>query len=162
MSSKAFIETLENMVSVTYGMEQLPDAWMHITPGQVSVGFNNNDSNGCLEGLNRTGVRSAYAFLKCTFLRSSADKMHLCIHACMRAGLHACMYTYANVTCMQTHTTHTCTRAHTSTHTHACMLAHMHACTHAHARKRTHACMQAHTHARTHARTHAHTHTHTH
>ena len=143
-------------------MEQLPDAWMHITPGQVSVGFNNNDSNGCLEGLNRTGVRSAYAFLKCTFLRSSAYKMHLCIHACMRAGLHACMYTYANVTCMQTHTTHTCTRArvHTPPHTHmhacmhTCMHAHAHvhtcACTHAHAHKRTHACMQVHTHTHTH------------
>ncbi|XP_076440661.1 sperm flagellar protein 2-like isoform X2 [Babylonia areolata] len=35
MSSKSFTETLENTVSVTHGMEQLPDMWMHITPAQI-------------------------------------------------------------------------------------------------------------------------------
>ncbi|KAL8590470.1 hypothetical protein ACOMHN_011683 [Nucella lapillus] len=35
MSSKSFTDTLENMVSVTHGMEQLPDTWMHITPAQI-------------------------------------------------------------------------------------------------------------------------------
>jgi len=35
MSSKSFIETMENIVSVTHGMEHLPDQWMHMTPGQV-------------------------------------------------------------------------------------------------------------------------------
>ena len=44
MSSKAFIETLENVVSVTHGMEQLPDQWMHMTAGQVSVSFNTHDT----------------------------------------------------------------------------------------------------------------------
>ena len=36
MSTRCFSETLENLVSVTYGMEQLPDLWMRITPSQVS------------------------------------------------------------------------------------------------------------------------------
>nr|KAG5711746.1 hypothetical protein BaRGS_023510 [Batillaria attramentaria] len=35
MSSKSFVETLENIVSVSIGMETLPDVWMHITPGQI-------------------------------------------------------------------------------------------------------------------------------
>ncbi|XP_070194777.1 sperm flagellar protein 2-like isoform X3 [Littorina saxatilis] len=35
MSTKSFVETLENIVSVSHGMEQLPDSWMHITPGQI-------------------------------------------------------------------------------------------------------------------------------
>ena len=35
MSSKSFLETFENMVSVTHGMEQLPDVWLNITPQQV-------------------------------------------------------------------------------------------------------------------------------
>lgn len=35
MSSKSFIETMDNIVSVTHGMEQLPDLWMHMTSGQV-------------------------------------------------------------------------------------------------------------------------------
>ncbi|XP_071117594.1 sperm flagellar protein 2-like [Haliotis cracherodii] len=35
MSSKSFCETFENIVSVTHGMEQLPDVWMNITPSQI-------------------------------------------------------------------------------------------------------------------------------
>ena len=42
MSSKSFTETLENVVSVTHGMEQLPDMWMHIAPSQVGVRSSGN------------------------------------------------------------------------------------------------------------------------
>ncbi|KAH3733219.1 hypothetical protein DPMN_039644 [Dreissena polymorpha] len=35
MSIKSFCETFENMVSVTHGMEQLPDVWLNITPQQI-------------------------------------------------------------------------------------------------------------------------------
>ena len=35
MSAKSFVDTLENIVSVAHGMEQLPDSWMHVGPGQV-------------------------------------------------------------------------------------------------------------------------------
>lgn len=36
MSIKSFSETFENMVSVTHGMEQLPDVWLNISQQQVS------------------------------------------------------------------------------------------------------------------------------
>ena len=36
MSKQSFVETFENMVSVAFGMEQLPDVWMNISPQQVS------------------------------------------------------------------------------------------------------------------------------
>nr|XP_022317151.1 sperm flagellar protein 2-like isoform X9 [Crassostrea virginica] len=35
MSKQSFVETFENMVSVAFGMEQLPDVWMNISPQQV-------------------------------------------------------------------------------------------------------------------------------
>jgi len=35
MSIKSFTETFENMVSVTHGMEQLPDVWLNISQQQV-------------------------------------------------------------------------------------------------------------------------------
>lgn len=35
MSCKSFVETLENIVSVSHGMETLPDLWMHVTPSQI-------------------------------------------------------------------------------------------------------------------------------
>lgn len=37
MSKQSFVETFENMVSVAFGMEQLPDVWMNISPQQVPV-----------------------------------------------------------------------------------------------------------------------------
>ena len=39
MSKQSFLETFENMVSVAFGMEQLPDVWMNITPMQVCFFF---------------------------------------------------------------------------------------------------------------------------
>ncbi|KAK3767112.1 hypothetical protein RRG08_017986 [Elysia crispata] len=36
ISNKAFIEMFENLVSVTCGMESLPDMWMHVTPSQIA------------------------------------------------------------------------------------------------------------------------------
>ncbi|GFR65233.1 sperm flagellar 2, partial [Elysia marginata] len=36
ISNKAFIEMFENLVSVTCGMESLPDMWMHLTPSQIA------------------------------------------------------------------------------------------------------------------------------
>lgn len=35
MSIKSFCETFENIVSVTHGMEQLPDVWLNISQQQV-------------------------------------------------------------------------------------------------------------------------------
>ncbi|GFO03102.1 sperm flagellar protein 2, partial [Plakobranchus ocellatus] len=36
ISNKAFIEMFENLVSVTAGMESLPDMWMQLTPAQIA------------------------------------------------------------------------------------------------------------------------------
>lgn len=38
ISSKAFMETFENLVAVSQGIESLPELWMNITPAQVSLG----------------------------------------------------------------------------------------------------------------------------
>ncbi|XP_060552949.1 sperm flagellar protein 2-like isoform X2 [Ruditapes philippinarum] len=35
MSNRAFMETFENMVAVTHGMEQLPEVWLNITQQQI-------------------------------------------------------------------------------------------------------------------------------
>ncbi|XP_052777050.1 sperm flagellar protein 2-like isoform X2 [Mya arenaria] len=42
MSNKSFLETFENMVSVTHGMEQLPDIWLNVSPQQIQ-----DIANGC-------------------------------------------------------------------------------------------------------------------
>ncbi|ESO92609.1 hypothetical protein LOTGIDRAFT_120497 [Lottia gigantea] len=41
LSNKGFVETLENMVSVSFGMETLPDQWMNITTTQIQEIGNN-------------------------------------------------------------------------------------------------------------------------
>jgi len=37
LSKQSFVDTFETMVSVAYGMEQLPDQWMNINPVQVAI-----------------------------------------------------------------------------------------------------------------------------
>ena len=37
LSKQSFVDTFETMVSVAYGMEQLPDQWMNINPAQVAI-----------------------------------------------------------------------------------------------------------------------------
>eukprot|EP00105_Crassostrea_gigas_P002319 XP_011414807.1 PREDICTED: sperm flagellar protein 2 isoform X4 [Crassostrea gigas] len=45
MSKQSFVETFENMVSVAFGMEQLPDIWMNISPQQVQEIANGLSAN---------------------------------------------------------------------------------------------------------------------
>ncbi|XP_062579929.1 sperm flagellar protein 2-like isoform X2 [Saccostrea cucullata] len=45
MSKQSFVETFENMVSVSFGMEQLPDIWMNISPQQVQEIANGLSAN---------------------------------------------------------------------------------------------------------------------
>ncbi|XP_053393746.1 sperm flagellar protein 2-like isoform X2 [Mercenaria mercenaria] len=45
MSNRAFMETFENMVAVTHGMEQLPEVWLNITQQQIQDIANGSSSD---------------------------------------------------------------------------------------------------------------------
>lgn len=46
MSNRAFMETFENMVAVTHGMEQLPEVWLNISQQQIQDIANGSSSDG--------------------------------------------------------------------------------------------------------------------
>lgn len=46
LSKQSFVDTFETMVSVAYGLEQLPDQWMNINPAQIQELANALSSDG--------------------------------------------------------------------------------------------------------------------